>query len=184
MQITIRKRQERDIAGIARVRIDAWRAAYHEIVPEEYLAGLSYAADEARLLQRYRDTNGDQGVFFFAAVDETQQVVGFGVGGAEREGYPGYPGELYALYVHPDWQGQGIGKQLAQAVFTSLHAAGLEPVLIWALKENVNAGDFYRRLGGVPAGEKEIEIGGKKLVEVGFGFVRVNGEEKSANIDP
>jgi ribosomal protein S18 acetylase RimI-like enzyme len=170
MSIRIREREEQDAAGIARVRIDAWREAYRGIVPDATLAGLDYAADEARHRQRFQESRGQANQFFFVAVDESEQVVGFGVGGAEREGFPGYPGELYALYVHPENQGQGIGRKLTQAVFACLHAAGLEPVIIWALKENAAAGAVYRHMGGVPAGEKEIEIGGKQLVEVGYGF--------------
>jgi ribosomal protein S18 acetylase RimI-like enzyme len=170
MEITIREREERDIAGIAKVRIDTWRSAYRGIVPEAHLAGLSYAADEARFLQRFHDTHGDPGLHFFVAEDKMAGVVGFAAGGPEREGFPGYPGELYALYVLPQYQGLGIGQKLASAVFARLRAASLEPVLIWALKENRLAYGFYTHLGGVPVGEKTIEIGGKVLVEVGFGY--------------
>ena len=42
-------------------------------------------------------------------------------------------------------------------------------MLVWVLKDNPCRA-FYERLGGAPAGEKEIEIGGKKLVEVAYGW--------------
>jgi ribosomal protein S18 acetylase RimI-like enzyme len=167
---TIREREERDAAGIGRVRIDAWRAAYRGIVPDEVLANLDYAAEAERHRQRFHETRGQANHFFYVAVDAAESVVGFGVGGSERDGLPGYPGELYALYVHPDWQSRGVGRALAAAVFADLHAAGLEPLVIWALKENTRAGAFYRRLGGEVVAEKQITIGGKVLAEVGFGM--------------
>lgn len=166
----IRERQEGDIPGIARVRVDTWRAAYRGIVPQEHLDGLSVAADTERFLQRYRESGGQPNLHVFVALDESGQVVGFGMGGPEREGFPGYPGELYVLYVLPAYQGQGIGYALAQAVCGRLRAAGLVPVIIWALRENLSACAFYRRLGGVDVGRKTIEIGGKVLEEVGFGL--------------
>ena len=168
----LREREERDIEGVARVRIDAWRLAYQGIVPQAHLDGLDYAAETARLLQRSLETRGAANFFFYVAVDEADQVLGFGIGGPARESPAEFLGELYALYVHPDCQGQGIGKALAEAVFARLHAAGLEPVIIWALKDNQHACAVYRRLGGTPAAVKQVEIGGRLLEEVGFGYPR------------
>ena len=170
---TIREREERDAAGIGRVRIDAWRAAYRGIVPDEVLANLDYTAEAERHRQRFHETKGQANLFLYVAVDTAENVVGFGVGGTERDGLAGYPGELYALYVHPDWQSRGVGRALAAAVFADLHAAGLEPLVIWALKENTRAGAFYRRLGGEVVAEKTVVIGGKSLVEVGFGMRKI-----------
>jgi ribosomal protein S18 acetylase RimI-like enzyme len=169
MSVLIREREERDFPGIARVRVETWQAAYRGIVPQDFLDGLSVAADSERFLLRYRDSGGQPGWHSFVAVDD-DQVLGFGLGGPEREGFPGHPGELYALYVLPAHQGLGIGCALAQAVFTRLRAAGQVPFIIWALRENLPACEFYRRLGGVEVGRKTIEIGGKVLEEVGFGY--------------
>jgi hypothetical protein len=170
MKVLIREREERDIPGIARVRVDAWRAAYRGIVPQAHLDGLSYTADEERFLQRYRETREQPNLFFYAAVGENGQVLGFGVGGPEREGFPGYPGELYALYIHPSYQGQGIGRGLAQTIFDRLVAANLFPALVWCLKDNLKACAFYHHLRGIEVGQKTIAIGGKSLLEVGFGY--------------
>ena len=46
---------------------------------------------------------------------------------------------------------------------------GFDTMLVWVLKDNPCRA-FYVRLGGVPAGEKEIEIGGKKLIEAAYGW--------------
>ena len=51
------KRLLDDVPGIARVHMDTWRTAYVDIVPAEYLAGLSYDAAESR----WRENLSSQG---------------------------------------------------------------------------------------------------------------------------
>lgn len=49
------------------------------------------------------------------------------------------------FYLHPDYQGNGIGAQMLQALFARADAAGL-PVRVGALKRS-RSNDFYRRHG-------------------------------------
>jgi hypothetical protein len=58
---------------------------------------------------------------------------------------------------------------LTSAVVEELRRRGLNSMLIWVLKDNPCCA-FYERLGGAPVGEKEIEIGGKMLIEVAYGW--------------
>ena len=165
MDILIRRAIPSDAAGIARVRIDTWRDTYRGIVPDEYLARLDYAAD----LPRFENYLADERTFFFVALNAAQEVIGFASGGAERDGLPGCPGEVYAIYILPACQKSGIGRRLIHASFEELSARGLFPAVIWALEQNPACG-FYRRIGGVQVGSKTIEIGGRELIELGFGF--------------
>ncbi len=46
---------------------------------------------------------------------------------------------------------------------------GIDSLLIWALADNP-ACKFYTALGGEPVLENKIEIGGKQLIEVTYGW--------------
>ncbi|HAZ40288.1 MAG TPA: GNAT family N-acetyltransferase, partial [Exiguobacterium sp.] len=97
----IREARLEDASTIARVHIDAWRETYQGIIPDPYLAQLSY---EKRTKQ-WEQTLVDQRVYVVELEDE---VVGFAQGGPNRR--DAREGELYAIYVLRASQGQGLGK--------------------------------------------------------------------------
>jgi GNAT superfamily N-acetyltransferase len=106
----------------------------------------------------------------FTYVAESQAgVIGFSTAGPERGGDATYKGELWGIYVLEAWQRQGIGRRLTLAVAGELRRRGCNSMLVWVLKDNPCRA-FYERLGGALVGKKEIEIGGKKLIEVSYGW--------------
>lgn len=60
------------------------------------------------------------------------------------------------LYVHPDFQGRGIGAAAIAQVLADADAAGAA-VTLCALKESAS-NRFYQRHGFVPTGESEWDI--------------------------
>lgn len=60
------------------------------------------------------------------------------------------------LYLHPDFQGRGIGAAVLARVFADADAAGL-PVTVGALKQSAS-NRFYQRHGFVPTGEGEWDL--------------------------
>ena len=163
---TLREAALSDAEGIARVRVDTWRSAYKGIVSAETLDNLSVERDAARWRE---NLSSSRPVFVYVAVVENQ-VVGFAIGGAERNGDPDYAGELYAIYILPQFQGQGIGQALMKAGRQWLIGHGFANMLIWVLKDNQAARAFYIAQGGRLAREKPVEIGSQTLSEVGYGF--------------
>jgi len=146
--------------------VDTWRSTYRGIVPDELLDNLNYENRAAGFRRMYEEGGP---AFPFVAVDSERGVIGLASGGPEREHFPGVAGELYAVYILAEYQGQGIGRQLVRAVFEQLAEAKLSPAVIWALAENP-ACRFYQKLGGVEISRKTIDLGGKQLLELGFGF--------------
>jgi ribosomal protein S18 acetylase RimI-like enzyme len=155
-----------DADTMARVKVDTWRSVYSGIVPSAHLESLSYE----RTAEGWR-----QGILksrsplfaAFVAEEADGQVVGVAMcgpaGGVDRPGQ----GEVYVLYVLPEFQRRGIGRDLVQACGRHLAGQGMESLIVWVLKENPHR-DFYRRLGGVLVGEKKIELGGAVLAEVAY----------------
>ena len=157
-----------DAAGIARVHVETWQAAYAGIVPDAVLAGLSIEQRTQRWQENISRQPPDHYCFVAAAGDG--QVVGFASGGPELREDPYYKGELYALYVLPQYQGRGMGRALLQAGAAWLRQRGFSNMLIWVLKDNQAGRAFYAALGGRPVREMPIAIGGTLLQEVGYGY--------------
>jgi len=164
IDLLIRKATIEDALGIAKVHVDSWRTTYKAIVPDVYLDGLSY--DEKKQMWKQGTTSNN----VYVAVEEKGQIIGFSVGGKERTGkYESYIGELYAIYLLKEYQGKGIGKLLVQSVIDDLQDKNMNSMLIWALKDNP-ACYFYKAIGGVEIDSQEIEIAGKNLKEVAYGW--------------
>ena len=160
----IRKANLEDAAGISKVHVDSWRTTYKGIVPDSFLENLSYEERE-RIWKSGIEKNQ-----VYIAEDEKGQIVGFASGGKERTGkYDAYRGELYAIYLLEGQQGRGTGQKLFQSVVDDLKENQLNSMLIWALAENP-ACRFYEKLGGKKIDTAEIELDGKKLGEVAYGW--------------
>jgi GNAT superfamily N-acetyltransferase len=163
----IREAEIDDAAAIARVHVDAWRTTYAGIVPDEYLAGLSYDERE----QNWRDGLADpaRADFTLLAENDRRAIVGFATGGPERDGNGVYRGELHAAYLLADSRRIGIGRRLVAAVAGRLVEAGYESMLVWVLADNPSR-RFYKALGGKFVSDKVVEIGGARLIEVAYGW--------------
>ena len=105
--------------SIARLDVETWRTTYAGVLSASYLVGLSERRRElgwrSVILREPRDVR--------VAVEDGGAIVGFGSCGPNR-GDRLFAGEVFTLYVAPDWQNQGIGRRLLIALFRRLVAAG------------------------------------------------------------
>lgn len=151
---------------MARVVVDAWRVAYKGIVSDEYLDGLKYEARENSFRERILEK--DSGKLIYVYEDERiNKIVGIIYFGKPLEEIQ-YGGEIYDLYVLPAFQKQGIGRQLIKEAINKLGEINCKNIIIWALKDNINARKFYEKIGGKLTSEKSKEIGGEMLDEVSY----------------
>ncbi len=155
-----------DAPAIARVHVDSWRTTYRGIVPQHILDELKY--EEREQLWRRALSPGSRS-FVYVAEDESGQVVGFASGGPAREDAPNHAGELYAIYLLQEHQGKGIGRWLFEAVVQELVNRGLNSMAIWVLADNPACG-FYEAMGGRKVYERQEDIRGVMLQEVGYGW--------------
>ena len=149
------------------MHVDTWRTTYRGILPDDYLAGLSYQERE----QKWHEdlSNSVRGEFTFVVEDDQAEIVGFATGGPERDGDPVYQGELLAIYLIGRNQRQGLGRRLVHAVSQRLSHEGYEAMLIWVLAKNSSLA-FYEKLGGKVIKSKLVEIGQVELEEVAYGW--------------
>jgi ribosomal protein S18 acetylase RimI-like enzyme len=162
-EITIRAARPGDARRIARLDVETWRAAYAGILTTSFLVGLSTQRREhgwAAVIEREpRDVR--------VAVDSDGNILGFGSCGRCRDGK--FAGEVYTLYIAPDWQNQGIGRRLLLALFERLVDQACGSAIIWVLRDNPGR-FFYRRLGGREVQHRMFNVGGKRIEAAGFAW--------------
>jgi ribosomal protein S18 acetylase RimI-like enzyme len=81
-----------------------------------------------------------------------------------------YSGEIFELYLAPEFQGLGMGRRLFEAAQRDLNEHGYVSTLVWALADNERALDFYTRLGGKIIRRAEERFGDETRGRVAFGF--------------
>ena len=79
-------------------------------------------------------------------------------------------GEIFEIYLAPEFQGLGFGKRLFKAARRDLADHGYMSVLVWALADNDRALAFYERLGGRIVRRAEERFGDEVRGRVAFGF--------------
>lgn len=163
-----------DALAIARVHVASWRATYKGTLPDDFLEALT----ETAYADRWRRFIGEGSSRIYVVEDDRHPeggIVGFASGGRERAGETGYTGELYAIYLLESFQRLGYGRDLVRAVVTGLEEMGLGDMIVWVLRDNRPARDFYERLGGTYVREQPITLGSVTLEEVSYGWPQLNG---------
>jgi GNAT superfamily N-acetyltransferase len=145
-----------DADAVARVHVETWQAAYAHALPRKELQAMS-PADRVDQWRRWPP--------IVAEVDG--KVVGFVSVGASRS--DDAEGELYAIYVHPDHWGTGVGRELMQAGENELRRLGHRRVILWVLDDNPRARRFYELAGWTADGRsQDLEIFGFHISEVRY----------------
>jgi ribosomal protein S18 acetylase RimI-like enzyme len=171
--IRIRRARREDSSAIGRVHVETWQAAYAGLLPDAMLASMSDVRQSAwwsRLLGDPREARG-----VFVADDEAMGVVGFGSCGPVRdppEGLDGTEarvGEVYTLYVEPDFQNQGLGRRLLDALFRQLKDEGCDCAVLWMLADNPTR-FFYEGMGGQRVGHRVDTLAGRDVEEVAYAW--------------
>lgn len=175
---TIRPATERDAAGIANVYVDAWRSSYAAILPHRVLLGMSYERQAREWSWVIRNRAEVQPVI--VAAEAEHGVVGFASFGRARSGdWPagrGFAGErdakvgeIYTLYVRPEFQDGGIGRRLLTAAFAAMAGKGFGCGFLWVLRDNPSR-YFYERVGGKMIAERQEHLWGCATDQICYGW--------------
>lgn len=160
--IDIRRARTDDAEAIAEVHFLSWKGAYSGIIPHRSLNAM---------LSRRRTAwwaNAIQNSTQILVAEVDGSVVGYTTLGASRARALPQQGEVYELYIRPEYQGVGIGRRLLDSARGSLRNMELRGTVIWALEENSLAMTFYRGAGGHDVAEGVECFDGKVLRKVAF----------------
>ena len=78
-------------------------------------------------------------------------------------------GELYGIYVHPDWWNRGVGRILISDARDRLAHLGFDEAVLWVLVGNVRAERFYEKDGWRSDGQRRLaEVHGITVDELRY----------------
>ena len=100
----IREARSRDAESIGKVVVDTWRTTYGGIVPQEYLASLSYDKAAERWRERLSDMDKIWPGWFAYVAEDIDSVVGFAGGGPSNDYGLSFEGELGFIYLLKAYQ--------------------------------------------------------------------------------
>ncbi len=164
--MSVRAAVPEDAAAIAGVRVLTWQHAFRGIIPQPYLDSMNASENEAVWLGAI--TEGMPRVLVGEAAGK---VVGFSCFGPCRdEDASSEAGEIWALYVLPEFWAKGIGRELWLESCGQLEGQGSTVISLWVLEKNLRAIRFYRAAGFAPeaSSRKCFEIGGAQVPEIRY----------------
>jgi ribosomal protein S18 acetylase RimI-like enzyme len=163
--VSIRHAKRGDAGDIAQAHDASWREAYRGVIPgielERMIARRGPDWWRAAILR-------GSGLLVLE-IDEL--IVGYSTFGRNRVPTMPYSGEIFELYLLPQYQGLGFGRRLFNVSRRELAAYGYLSTIVWALADNSKALSFYGRLGGQAVRQAEERFGDNMLSRIAFGFI-------------
>ncbi len=174
--LTIRLARPADAADIARVYIASWQDTYPDLIPHSFLCSMTLKGQKQRWETVIARRSPD---IVIVAEHPRHGVIGMASLGPARDSGLGFDGEIYTLYVHPDYYGRGTGRALLQGAFIAMREKRFGSCVIWAHAQN-NARYFYEAMGGKLIAERVVHMMGENMPEAGFGWRNLASVVKSA----
>ncbi len=164
-KIVYRRANIKDALAVAKVHVESWRKSFAGIVPQEFLDNLSIEKREKVFRQRLGEVNYKM----FVAETFRDGVVGFTDFGKSREDDSPFKGELYAIYLLPEWQRKGIGENLFRLCQKELIADKINSMYLEALKVSPYK-PFYKKMGGQIVGQGKHFLANVEYETVFYGW--------------
>jgi ribosomal protein S18 acetylase RimI-like enzyme len=163
LTIDIRPAEVSDAEAISQTHAEAWAYSYAGLIPHKPL----------REMIRRRDTR-----WWESAIRRGTSVMVLDLGGGIIPGYITFglnraralpqDGEIYEIYLRPEYQGLGLGSRLFAVARNRLKALKCDGLVVWALEDNQTALSFYESQGGSDIAEGYETFGNKTLRKIAF----------------
>jgi ribosomal protein S18 acetylase RimI-like enzyme len=163
LDVQVRRARISDAPALAGIFRDTWRSTYRGVIPHNHLENMIRTRGTARWRSSIR-----AGEMTLILGFEGKNIGYATCGTARSRG--AHKGEIYEIYLLPDYQGVGFGQYLFEACRYRLDERRLKGLLVWALAENTGAVHFYWQLGGRPLVSAYERIGGVRLEKIAFAW--------------
>jgi len=157
-----------DARSIAEIGVLGWQTAYRDLLPHDFLAGLSVDARAVAWRMRLADDASSASPAWVA--ERGGLIVGYVSTGPPRDDDVPLPSaEVYAIYVLPAAWRSGVGGALLATAVTEWRRRRVKSLVLWVLEGNARARAFYEAMGWVVDGGRQlIDLGGIAATEVRY----------------
>lgn len=162
LSIDVRRAEPQDARAISVAHRESWTQAYAGIIPHKPLN---------QMLERRGESwwrKATDGPATLLVLDVAGEVAGYATIGLNRARALPYDGEIYEIYLRPEYQGIGLGRRLFGESRRLLRSLGCHGLVVWCLEDSEHAMRFFRRHGGQDVAEGMEDFGGVNLKKVGF----------------
>ena len=157
--VYFRRASHGDALGIATTKVRSWQAAYRGLIPQAYLDRLN--PDEVALrAEKWISESVQEHHWVY---EDSGSIGGWACTTmpARDSELNDETGEVVAIYLLPEFWGQGIGDRLFQLCVQGLIEQGATSIILWMLEGNEQAHRFYERQGFTHDGQrKSLDLGG------------------------
>jgi GNAT superfamily N-acetyltransferase len=144
----IRLATEGDAEAMGGIAQRSWAATYRGIVPDPVLD--EWIAEAPGSWRTALAAIGPDGPARVWVGERDGRVLGYATTSPAKDTWlppPDGAGELTNLYLDPDAIGTGLGRQLYEHAVADLRERGLNPLVVWAFRDNPLARRFYPKMG-------------------------------------
>ena len=162
LSIEVRRAEAHDAGALTEVHRTAWLHAYAGLIPHKPLN---------QMVERRREgwwKKATHGPSTLLVVDVAGKIAGYASIGHNRARTLPQEGEIYEIYLLPQYQGIGLGSLLFREARTYLGQLGMRGLVAWCLEDSEQADQFFRATGGVDHAEGMEDFDGRALKKIGF----------------
>lgn len=162
LTIDIRRATLDDAEAVSDIHAASWQGAYCGIIPHKALLSM---------INRRNTLWWDRAIRRGTSVLVLEMggtLCGYVTYGLNRARALPQDGEIYELYLLPEYQGIGLGKRLFNAARRSLADNGCNGLVVWSLEDNHGACDFYAHMGGCDHAQGSECFDGVTLNKIAF----------------
>lgn len=164
LTIDMRRASVADAEAISDVHLAAWKNAYSGLLP--------YTALDRMINRRGKEwwSRAISRKTVILVIEIEREIVGYLTLGRNRVETLPVAGEIYELYLKPEYQGVGLGTQLFLNGRAELKRRGLHGVVVWVLADNEQAINFYENSGGNLVAEGNETFDGKVMRKLAYAW--------------
>lgn len=169
--IAFRRGTADDIQAISDAYIRSVRGSYQDILPADYLDGLTVEKRSEVFADRWAANIESYGLLI--AEHESDGVIGF-VDFAERGEADSSHGYIFSFYFVPEFQRRGLGRLLFRDCLRELRNRSYGAVFLDTFETNPSR-PFYDKMGGVVVERREHQVNGLNLPAVVYRWDDLSG---------
>ena len=144
MNYIIRLAKEKDCAELSELKQHVWNETYRGIYSDKKIDNYDYEKNREKFLSIIKNPD-----VFLYVVEDNAKLVGYMDFGVPYRPYKKYKQEIGLLYLLKGYQRKAIGKELFNIATNKIKERGYNEFFICCNKYNINAQEFYKKMGGI-----------------------------------